>query len=74
MWENLKETLTAAHLFGSDKLKQACFEFVIDNWEEALTHPDFVALAAEDPELWGELTATIRAMRNMPASKRARTT
>ena len=69
--ENLKETLTAGHLFGIGELKQACFDFVQENLTDALTYRNFASLAAEDPELWDELTAVILGDKKK-ASKRPR--
>jgi hypothetical protein len=72
---NVKIVLQLAHLHGSSRLKLLCFDFVEKNVAKVLTNPSMAALAAEDAELWAELTASISPGENqskLSSNKRGR--
>lgn len=56
---NIKDVLQLAHLHSSATLKEACFVFVRRHACNVLTDPIMMSLAAEDSDLWEELTAAI---------------
>lgn len=66
---SIKDTLQLAHLHGSRRLKQSCFDFVRQNCANVLMNPSMMSLATEDAELWAELGKAIAPAGN----KRART-
>ena len=52
---NLKDTLQYAHLYGLNRLKRACFEFIVLNVIDVLMDKIFMKLANEQADLWSEL-------------------
>jgi len=66
---NLKKFLKSAKLYSNKKLKMACFDYIQRNTVCTLTDPNFMTLATEDAELWGEL----RSFLDEKSKKRART-
>mmetsp|Transcript_18382 Transcript_18382/g.27570 ORF Transcript_18382/g.27570 Transcript_18382/m.27570 type:complete len:397 (+) Transcript_18382:140-1330(+) len=53
--KSLKKFLMKADLYSNEKLKQACFDFIRRNPTATLTDSNIMALASEEPDLWGEL-------------------
>jgi hypothetical protein len=52
---NIKDYLQTANLHANTKLKKACFEFIQRRQAEVLMRPEMMAMATENPELWGEM-------------------
>jgi len=53
--DNIKTFVKWAHHSYSDRLLNACFEFIHANRTTLLKNRDFVALIDEEPELWNRI-------------------